>query len=211
MSENILVVVPTAAEGAHIDTERLCEAFGDKVRVIVGGVGMAAIAASLARLLRDAQPRMVILAGIAGAYPDCGLSAGDVVLVATERIADLGAMRGERFEPLYQQVYHCPHVAAFPALRAVAANTVNCAAAAHSAPSGPLPATSGPVPAELENMEGAAFFAVCIELGVPFLELRAISNVVSDPPAMWNVPLATKNLAAALETLLGRITDQLDV
>jgi len=205
---NIIVVVPTAAEAAHIDPRR--------VRLVIGGVGMAAFSATLSRLLcgldGGSKPGMVILAGIVGAYPAAatrrtlsasatpaanagsGLEVGESVLVAAERVADLGALRGGRFEPLYTKEYRCPYVKNFPSFKAVSANTVNCAAA------------RGLAPAEVENMEGAAFFAICLEHGVPFLELRAISNLVGDPPAVWDIPLATRNLASALERLLNEIS-----
>jgi len=239
---NSVVIVPTAAEAEHIDPSR--------VRLVIGGVGMAAISATLSRLLcdlraeslglpepleRPGHPEMVILAGIAGVYPGTGLSVGDVALVATERVADLGAMRGERFEPLYTKEYHCPHVTRFPSFKAVDANTVNCAATPRLADaqvcSAPTPAgcgewparpgltacaaqaLAGPssapasllTPAQLENMEGAAFFAICLAHGVPFLELRAISNTVGDPHATWDIPRATRNLASALDDLLVEI------
>ncbi len=54
----------------------------------------------------------------------------------------------------------------------------------------------------IENMEGAAFFEVCRAEGVPFLELRAISNRVGDARAAWRIPDALTSLASALTSLL---------
>ncbi|GHV01467.1 Futalosine hydrolase [Bacteroidia bacterium] len=176
-----LVVVPTQREAAAIDTAR--------VRPVIGGVGMAAISATLSRALRETTPSLVILAGIAGSYGDA-LPPGEAVLVASERVADLGAMREGRFEALYPVDYRCPCATLFPEFKSVAANTVSVAGAPWVAP------------ADVENMEGAAFFALCLAHGVPFVELRTISNRVGDPREKWNIPLAAEQLAAALHSLL---------
>lgn len=52
--------------------------------------------------------------------------------------------------------------------------------------------------AQIENMEGAAFFDVCLREQIPFWELRAISNTVGEPFGQWNIPLATDALARAI-------------
>lgn len=56
--------------------------------------------------------------------------------------------------------------------------------------------------AQIENMEGAAFFDVCLRERIPFWELRAISNTVGEPFGQWNIPLATDALARAIGRLL---------
>ena len=57
------------------------------------------------------------------------------------------------------------------------------------------------VTADVETMEGAAFFSFCLERGIPFAEVRAVSNFVGERDhANWDIPLALKNLALALET-----------
>jgi futalosine hydrolase len=51
-------------------------------------------------------------------------------------------------------------------------------------------------------MEGAAMFYVCLLAGVPFLELRAVSDVVGPrDKAQWDIPGAV----AALNAELGRV------
>ena len=57
-------------------------------------------------------------------------------------------------------------------------------------------------PADIESMEGAAFFEGCLRLGIPFAEIRAVSNAVGERDhARWDIPLALRNLEAALRTL----------
>ena len=74
----------------------------------------------------------------------------------------------------------------------VASNSVSGAASPHVDRSA----------AQIENMEGAAFFDVCLREQIPFWELRTISNTVGEPFGQWNIPLATDALARAIGRLL---------
>jgi futalosine hydrolase len=56
----------------------------------------------------------------------------------------------------------------------------------------------------LENMEGFALALACLRCGLPFLEVRTISNRVgSRPPRDWDLDGALAALGVALGTLLG--------
>lgn len=59
--------------------------------------------------------------------------------------------------------------------------------------------------ADLENMEGFALAYGCAVAGVPFLELRAVSNAVgARPPVSWDLPGALAGLSqAALRLFAG--------
>jgi nucleoside phosphorylase len=52
--------------------------------------------------------------------------------------------------------------------------------------------------AEVENMEGAALFAVAEALGLKVMQIRAISNHVGDSFAEWVVDDALEALAIKL-------------
>lgn len=56
---------------------------------------------------------------------------------------------------------------------------------------------------EVENMEGAAFFAVCEALGVACCEVRAVSNYVGEPFGEWAVGEAVENLTEKLTQIFG--------
>ena len=64
---------------------------------------------------------------------------------------------------------------------------------------------AAPAGAEVENMEGAAFFAVAAALGVPAAEVRAVSNRVGEPFGVWRVADACEALARELALLVGEI------
>lgn len=59
---------------------------------------------------------------------------------------------------------------------------------------------------EIESMEGAAFFYVCIQEKVPFIEIRSVSNEVGERDrTKWNIPLALDSLKEAMKTLLSAL------
>jgi nucleoside phosphorylase len=139
-----------------------------------------------AGLAADARPGLVVLAGVAGSYVD-ELKVGDTVAVASETVADLGRADSAGFVPLFQKTYHASLMAA--GFRAVRGNTVNTAG-------------WGSGGAEIENMEGAAFFAVCERFGVPAMEVRTISNRVGEPVTDEWLDLAARRLADALKEII---------
>ncbi|MCL2561646.1 MAG: DUF454 family protein [Rikenellaceae bacterium] len=206
-TKRIVVLVPTEGEAATF-AEEFDVSFVDAwrwrdmtrkgaVSVVVGGVGMAETAAAVVLIVsggrRRQRPDMIILAGIAGALPASGLTAGDCVVVTSQRVGDLGAMREGAFTPLYEREYIGGDV---PRILPVAAGlTVNCAGSkaniAHVA--------------QIENMEGAAFFAVCDAFGVPFMEVRAVSNLTTDCRSEWQIDRAVRALAAGVKKILDEI------
>ena len=159
----------------ELEARTFCE-LCPEVEVVISGVGMAATAATLARIssTQSLAGRVVILAGIAGCYEQrCDI--GEVVEVRSEVVSELP----ERFRKEYR-------VEPFTNLRGVASNTVSrCNAESCGV--------------NIENMEGAAFFAIAEALGFCAVEIRAVSNVVGDDFAKWNIELATHNLAKTLK------------
>ena len=191
--KNIVVVIPTERESA-LFTPR-------GIRLVHCGVGMAECAAATARLLAEERPDLVILAGIAGSYTD-DLEVGETVAVATETVADLGRYSGKAdgctggaFTPLFQKTYAAPLLP--EGFRAVRSNTVDMA--------GGVLLASGTIVAEIENMEGAAFLAVCAAMGIPAMEVRTVSNRVGERIDGSDMALATHRLAFALERIIANI------
>jgi nucleoside phosphorylase len=133
----------------------------------------------------------MILAGIAGSYTD-RLAVGETVAVRSETVADMGRLSGSAFTPLFQKTY--PASVIPEGYTAVASNTVNCAGALAEQPAG----------AEIENMEGAAFLAVCASAGVPAMEIRTVSNRVGEPIRSEDLQLSTTRLARELAEIISQ-------
>ena len=133
------------------------------------GIGAVETATEVARILRT-ERKPLLLCGIAGAH-DRNLKKGDVVAVTEERFAYLSSG------------YNRSYLASFvvDGLATVRSNTVShCAMAADGA--------------EVENMEGAALFAMAEAEGVRCGEIRAISNYVGEERSEWDIPLALERL-----------------
>ena len=156
----------------------------------VSGVGIAATAYSTLKIIQSRQPDWLILAGVAGVYPHAGLKVGEVVLVESEVEGDLGFFTPDGFTHLA----HLPAAAPFATARSM---TLNAALA-------PFVDASQ---VEIENMEGGAFFHVCQQERVRFLELRAISNVVRLGHDDWDVDGAVQALTRGLHQLVDHLQD----
>ncbi|MBR2026332.1 MAG: hypothetical protein IKA07_04265 [Alistipes sp.] len=140
------------------------------------GVGAVECATEVARILRT-EPKPLLLCGIAGAY-DRTLQKGDVVAVAEERYAHISTG--------YIDSYHA--TIEIDGLPTAISNTVShCGMEAEGA--------------TIENMEGAALFALAKAEGVPCAEIRAISNYVGEERSDWNIELAIELLTKTILTL----------
>ena len=199
MIPSILLLTATELEQRPLRA-RVGDRFGDRpVRWMVGGMGAGATGVAVSRAVREGRPCLAIQAGNAGILPGTSLTLDDVVLVGSDRQADIGAWRPEtgRFESFDKlpeaQPVSCPYVGALKdRFRVVAARSANSACS-------PLPLHEGEA---VESMEGAAFFAVCRDEGVPFLQLRALSNRTGDPRSEWRIPEALERLTEGLVRLL---------
>lgn len=179
--KNIVVVTPTERESVFFVEHG--------IRVYRCGVGTAECAAMTAKLICDRRPELMILAGIAGTYSE-DVEIGETVVVESEVTADLGRYSDGEFTKLFQKTYRASFTV--PSLRKVRSNTVNTAGAiiAH------------PIEADIENMEGAGFFAMCQKFDIPAMEIRTISNKVGESVSSKNIEIATTRLAIELEKVL---------
>jgi len=186
---------------------------GTNVRPVITGVGMTATAWRLGYYFARHKPDWALNAGIAGAF-DHSLNLGDVVQVATDRFGDLGVEEADgRFvdvfemgleapdEPPFQRgVLHNPATEQAPYLPLVHGLTVN---RVHGfAPS--ISAVQNKYPdAQIETMEGAAFFHACLMADIPFAAIRGISNYVEPRNReAWEIGLAIRQLNEVLLEML---------
>jgi futalosine hydrolase len=188
----------------------------DEIRVLITGVGMMHTAFALGNVLANYKADFAINMGIAGAF-DRDLQIGDVVHVVAEFPADLGVEQAdgsfqdvfemglvEQNQPPYinSRLYN-PAISGFDFLPPVHAITVNKVHGNEES----IQYIQQKYKADVETMEGAAFFHACLQMKVPFIQIRSISNYVeSRNKDNWNIPLAIDNLnrvvGDVLETLL---------
>jgi futalosine hydrolase len=173
------------------------------------GVGMIATAAETARALARSPYDVALNFGVCGSF-ERSLVAGTVVHVVEDHVPELGAEDGEAFLTL--QDLALPGVdtmrnaappssaplAALPRVRAITVNTVHGNART-------IEAVMRRLSPQVESMEGAAFMHACLISGVPFAQVRSVSNVVERRNrAAWDMAGAIRGIgAAALEIIDG--------
>ncbi len=185
------------------------------VTLLITGVGLTATAYGLGKVLATNRYDLVVNAGICGAL-DRSIPLGEVVQVVSESFGDLGAEEADgRFTDAFALGLIAPDQPPFqkgllyneagasfdflPKAKGVSVNRVH--GAEHS-----IAALMQRSDAQVESMEGAAFFYACLMAEVPFLEVRAVSNYVEPRNKdNWNIPLAIDRLNEVLVEMVGNV------
>ena len=169
---------------------------------LITGVGIPPTIYSLCKLDSISSYDLIIHAGIAGTF-DRSVNLGSVFQMTKDRFADLGAELGdEQFSDVfelgltpkdqlpYQDGWLINPVSEYDFLPKATGVTVNKVTGENR------PSKYG---ADLETMEGAALFYVCLMEKVNFLSIRAVSNYVEKrDKSKWEIPKAINNLNEVL-------------
>lgn len=183
----IVVITATATEQTPLLGIAPCH---HTIEWVISGMGATNATRATLEALGRHSPDVIMQVGIAGAMPHSTLSVGEVVQVSRDRQCDLGAWRGDHFEPFDTPVT-TPNLT-IAGLRGVSSRSANTACLP------PLYTAEDIV--EIESMEGAAFFDVCAAAeGVRFAQIRSISNRTDQPRHLWEIEKALRNLRGALE------------
>jgi futalosine hydrolase len=165
-------------------------------------------------------PSLVIGAGIAGSYV-MSLPPGTVVVAKTDCFADMGIDDNGHFIPLFSAGLAEPDTPPFSGGR------IRCSGRWYDLAAGVMPAADAATvnmasgsPAvierirmtwspEIETMEGAWLAYACTLSGIPWLSVRAVSNMV-EPRNLknWDIPLALRNLREKMTQLLELIAKE---
>jgi futalosine hydrolase len=198
----LLVVTAVDAEA-----NALRAAAAPDVVIEVVGVGPAAAAAGTARLLTPgAGFDGVLSAGIAGGFPGRA-AVGATVIGARSIAADLGAESPDGFLPVERLGFGTSVLDADPALvktlhealpEAVTGDVLTLGTVTGSAATAAALAARHPA-AVAEAMEGYGVATAAALAGVPFAELRTISNPIGPRDrATWRLAEAFAGLTTAL-------------
>jgi futalosine hydrolase len=214
----VLIAVPTQKEiepfikqlkGGFIEHKPNCFTQGAlSIEVLISGVGCVLTTYHLSKRIFSRKPDLAILAGIGGSF-NSNFQIGQVVHVISERFGDMGAetQDGQLLDlydlglskpgsfPFDGQLLVNKQASGYEFLPLVSGLTVN---KVHGS-SNSIVNVKQKYNTDIENMEGAAFFYVCLLENVPFLEIRAISNYVEvRNRTNWDIDLATRNLSISL-------------
>ena len=188
-------------------------AFGNAdMSLLITGVGTAATVYNLTKQLAKNHYDIVLQAGVGGAFSN-SIAIGDVVVVERERFADLGAEdNGEYIDifdlgllqanekPFTDKWLEAPEVNLLKGieLKKVSGVTVNTV----SGSTGTIQRIIDMYSPDVESMEGAAMYYVCLLEGIPFVQIRAVSNYVEPRDrSKWQMAKAIKNLNDVLKAI----------
>ena len=160
----------------------LCERDG-----LVCGVGPVEAAAATARALAAERPDAVVHVGVAGAR---GITPGALVVGSESVYCDIAAEI-----PVIDRV--APDSTLLATVRAVLPNAL-------ALPIGTSAAVGGTdTGLRVEAMEGFGVLRACAQAGVPAVEIRAISNEITEADrGRWRIGRALEALADALPEVL---------
>lgn len=214
----ILVVAATDTELAPLLQRRQqpdAPGWLSQVDVTVTGVGPVATAYQVTKMLIRGYD-YVVQVGLCGTYRR-HLVPGTVVQVVTEQLGDTGAEDGRRFLDLFELQLADAQTPPFcggklvskvlplsgaEELPRVNGLTVCCTSGSRAT----IRRHRRKYDPDIESMEGAAFFYCCLQEGVPFASLRAVSNVVERRRRhRWKTELAISRLHEVLLRHLEKI------
>lgn len=189
------------------------------IHVLITGMGMMQTATHLAIYAIQNDRDLFIDAGVAGAF-NRDIAIGEVVQVISETYGDFGVEDGDDFKDFYDLGFldlkedefehgllHPYGVSGFIQnelpYRKVSSLTVNKVHGKDES----IQVIMKKYPADIENMEGLAFFNVLNVLKKPCIEIRSISNYVERRnKENWDLGLSVKNLNQSLLQLIQKIS-----
>lgn len=175
-----------------------------EIHILISGVGMMQTSFALAQSLAVQQFDAAIQLGIAGAFAT-SIPLGTVVAVTVDAYGDLGAEDHDKYLDVFELGFLSAHTAPFhaarlnnthpfvfgrdlPQVRALSVNTVSGNALT-------IERRKHKFQADIESMEGIAFHFACLQMNLPFLQIRAISNYVTPRDrSAWQIKLAIEHL-----------------
>ncbi len=198
MSQRILLIAATQQEILpYLQTQHHHD-------VLITGVGIPSAIFRLTKKLAHHHYDVVIQAGIAGAFENSFARPGHVVQVVKDAFGDLGAFEKGGFTDLQQMNLNYDPIwlnggnikSGLPEVSGITVQTVTSDKLLISA-------LTSKWNADVESMEGAAAAYVCLQKKVPFVQLRAISNIIGErDKSQWKTDEAIANLNNALITFL---------
>lgn len=217
----ILIVAATAMEvapllarlgSAESESRRMrsCSAASHDIDVLTAGVGMVAASAWTSKALAERRYDAALNVGVCGSF-DPAFGPASVVHVVTDRISELGAEDGDaflHFEALnltdddglggpkapcvHAKRLESPALGALPAVTGITVNSVH----GNERSIADVVARFRP---QVESMEGAGFMFACAISGLPFAQLRSVSNMVERRNRRaWRIPEAIASLTSVV-------------
>ncbi|MBZ4188398.1 futalosine hydrolase [Niabella beijingensis] len=210
MSKRILLVAATELELAPL---RSFLEEKEQVTVLVAGIGGVSTAYGLTRQLARERYDLVLQAGIGGSLVQ-QYAPGSIAVIDSECFGDLGVNENGQWRSVFDLGLAVPDDPPFtkgwlrnPYEELMALTRLNRAKGVTNneitTREDMLRQFKDNLRAEIESMEGAAFHYVALNEGVPFLQIRAVSNYVGErDKAKWKLRESISLLNATVQQLI---------
>jgi|SRR5450432_35739 len=186
-----------------------------KPELLITGIGQLQTAYALQKKIFSRRPDLVIQAGIGGSAVKEDI--GKVVAIQSDWLADLGVLDNNGFQslsamgldeenrfPFLEGKLKNPfkHLLEWTGLPCMEARTVNEIKSSDSPDFKPIHQRV------VESMEGASLHYVCLMEKIPFLQIRAISNLIGErDKSQWKMKEALERLNEMLVLLLQKLQE----
>ena len=176
-----------------------------EVSILITGVGSIATTYAVTKALLTNKYDFVLQAGVGGSF-DRDIALGELVFITSEQYGDLGAEDHDNYIDIFEMglipadthPYTCGqlltprHIIQDKIqLRKAKGLTINLVSGNERT----IAHRSITYNCQVESMEGAAFHYACLQLGVPFAQVRAVSNyVIPRDKSQWQMKDAIINL-----------------
>jgi len=210
MQKKILLI---AATGLEIKPLNSFLEKQDAVDVLIAGIGGVSTAYWLTRQLARVQYDLVLQAGIGGSFVD-RYAPGAVTIISSECFGDLGVVEGGQRKSVFDLQLapadappftggrlRNPHEALMErsGLKRAKGITINEITTGADT----IRHFKNDLGAEIESMEGAALHYVALMEGLPFLQVRAVSNYVGErDKTKWALKESVSKLNETVERLI---------
>ncbi len=206
-----VVITSATSREIHSIKQNITPAYSNDLQVAfhIGSVGILSTCYSLTKIIFEQKPDLIIQAGIAGSF-DKTIALGKVFTVKEEFIGDVGVEENGFFNDVFDMMFLNEN--AFPYTNRKLANpwlskynflkldevtgvTIN-EISTRPERIGQLRNKYNPV---IESMEGAALHYVGLQMNVPFIQIRSVSNYVGErDKSKWSFNEALENLCGTL-------------
>lgn len=196
-----------------------------QVDFLLSGVGSTSTCYHLTKKIAEAEAEnnrysIIINIGTAGSYTPDEFPDGSVALVEKEYFGDLGFRTNTGFKTLFDSAFLNANMFPFvdealimPTLSPFFENVIQNFKRATGVTVQTIENTSDgrkevieKYHPQIESMEGAAFFYVCLNEQINFIELRGVSNPVGEADSSkWNTPAALASLTEACKNILKQL------
>ena len=215
MNKIIGLVAATKMELAPVLNNSLPAEF----RTCITGIGCVATTYNLLTFIQKYKPSFIIQAGIAGCF-DKNIPLSSFFTVERDCFADLGVMENDHWKDMFDMELVNKNEAPFEnkwlvnktktsffgneiQTTSITVNEITTSASKNKSWLEKYDAT-------LESLEGAAFHYVCLMQGIPFLQVRTISNYVGErDKTKWETEKAILHLNKKLHELIGNLKNEI--